>query len=308
MRLAVAALVAALGLGALLALPAPSGERDEPAPWSRAASMPQRRSYIAGAELGGLLYAAGGMVGETGRPLATVTRYDPASDSWQTVRPLPQATRAAAGAAVADRVFVVGGTTAAGNTAAVWAYDPARDRWSPRAPLPEPRYNHSAVALDGRLYVLGGLADRRPSRDVFVYSPGENRWRRTSPLPRALHAFGAVAFAGELWVLGGRRGERVLRTVFTFDPETGDWRHGPAMARPMELLGADTSGDEIHAVWESTYQIYNASTGAWRDGPSLATTRHALEAFAVDGVLYTIGGCTTALRDSPAVERRPIEA
>lgn len=33
-------------------------------------------------------------------------------------------------------------------------------------------------------------------------------------------------------------------------------------------------------------------------------TRHALAAFAVDGVLWTVGGCTTALRDSPVVERR----
>jgi hypothetical protein len=31
--------------------------------------------------------------------------------------------------------------------------------------------------------------------------------------------------------------------------------------------------------------------------------RHALEAFAVAGSLYAVGGCTTALRDSPVVER-----
>jgi hypothetical protein len=32
-------------------------------------------------------------------------------------------------------------------------------------------------------------------------------------------------------------------------------------------------------------------------------TRHALEAFVVDGVLLTVGGCTTALQDSHVVER-----
>jgi hypothetical protein len=72
----------------------------------------------------------------------------------------------------------------------------------------------------------------------------------------------------------------------------------------MELLGAAVAGGEIHAVWESTYQVYDARSGRWRDGPAPLVTRHALEAFAVDGALYTVGGCTTALRDSPVVERR----
>jgi hypothetical protein len=71
----------------------------------------------------------------------------------------------------------------------------------------------------------------------------------------------------------------------------------------MELLGAAVAGDEIHAVWESVYQVYDASRGTWRQGPHTRVTRHALEAFVVDGVLYAIGGCTTALRDSPVVER-----
>ncbi len=75
------------------------------------------------------------------------------------------------------------------------------------------------------------------------------------------------------------------------------------MPRPMELLGAAVAGDEIHAVWESTYQIYDASTGAWRDGPTPGVTRHALSTFVTGGALYTFGGCTTALRDSPIVER-----
>jgi hypothetical protein len=71
----------------------------------------------------------------------------------------------------------------------------------------------------------------------------------------------------------------------------------------MELLGAAVAGDEIHAVWEEVYQWYDASEERWQRGPRPLVTRHALQAFAVDGVLYTVGGCTTALRDSPIVER-----
>ena len=296
---ATAALVAGLAIGAIARA---EGSRAEPS-WERAASMSQRRSYIAAAELGGRIYAAGGMVGETGRPLATVSRYDPRLDAWQTLAPLPEPTRAAAAAAFRGMIVVAGGTTAEGNVTSVVALDPRANSWRRLAPLPEPRFNHELVAAGNRLLALGGFHDGREKRDVFVYEPARGRWRRGAPLPRPTHAFGAVAFRGDLWVVGGRRGERLLREVWILDPRTERWRRGPALPRPMELLGLTVHGDELHAVWESTYQVYDASAGAWHQGPRPGVTRHALSAFAVGGALYTVGGCTTALRDSPLVER-----
>jgi hypothetical protein len=244
-----------------------------PSGWERAASMSQRRSYIAAAQVGNLIYTAGGMVGETGRPLATASRYDPAADRWQTLPQLPVPTRAAAGAALDGVVYVVVGTTPEGNTTAVWAWD--GERWSARAPLPVPRFNHVAVALGGRLYVLGGYGDGVEHDEVFAYDPDADRWAQVSTLPRRNHAFGAVAFRGEIWVIGGRRGEEVLREVEIWSPESGEWREGPAMPEPMELLGAAVRGDEIHAVWESVYQVWDASEGEWRSGPHTRITRHA---------------------------------
>lgn len=298
----------ALAAGALgAAVVADAGGGDESA-WELAASMTQRRSYIAAAELGGSVYAAGGMVGETGRPLTTFSRYDVERDSWSSLAPLPVATRAAAAAAVGDELYVIGGTTASGNTRAVWSYRPDSGAWRVRAPLPAPRFNHEAVALDGRIYVLGGYLQGRERDELFVYAPARDRWSEAGRLPRPTHAFGLVAFGGELWLIGGRRGGEVLREVWIFDPASERWRAGPALREPMELLGAAVAGDEIHAVWEETYQVFDAKSGKWRLGPRPLVTRHALEAFAVGGALVTVGGCTTALRDTHVVERLPIAA
>ena len=74
----------------------------------------------------------------------------------------------------------------------------------------------------------------------------------------------------------------------------------------MELLGAAVVGDEIHAVWERTYQIYDASEGRWREGPAPLEPRHALSLFNVGGALYAVGGCTPALRDTAVVEKRVV--
>jgi hypothetical protein len=41
-------------------------------------------------------------------------------------------------------------------------------------------------------------------------------------------------------------------------------------------------------------------------GPRSLVTRHGLKTFYVDGSLYTVGGCTTALRDSQVVEAREV--
>lgn len=293
---AAAALLAGCG-GADEPEPRPSAER-----WELAQAMSLRRSYIAAAEIDGSIYAAGGMVGETGRPLAVFQRYDPARDSWTTLAQLPRPVRAAAGAAVGDVLYVTGGQP---DGTRVHSYDVRAGRWREEAPLPEPRFNHAAVALDGVVYVLGGFTTQEHD-EVFAYDRLRRSWRVATRLPEPVHAFGAVVFRGEVWVIGGLRGELRLRDVWIWSPESNRWRRGPSMPRPMELLGAAVAGDEIHAVWESVYQVYDASVGRWRQGPPLRVTRHGLEAFAVGGRLYAIGGCTTELRDSPVVERIPL--
>lgn len=300
MRLALGVVAAAVGAFALFFVLADGGGAEEAA-WEQVASMPQRRSYIAAAQIGEAIYTAGGMVGDTGRPLATFTRYDARTDDWDVLTRLPTPTRAAAAAQVGGVLYVVGGTTPEGNSANVWAWD--GESWSARAPLPSARFNHSAIAVGDEIYVLGGFREGQELRDVLVYDTVEDSWRSSTPLRLPTHAFDVVLFRGEIWMIGGRRGEEVLREVRILDPRTGRWRDGPALPKPMELLGAAVVGDEIHAVWESTYQIYDAATGTWRAGPTPGVTRHALSTFAAAGALYTVGGCTTALRDSPIVER-----
>jgi len=302
MRLALGTAAAAVGSFVLVFVL--GGGDAEVAAWEQVASLSQRRSYIASAQLGDRIYAAGGMVGETGRPLAVFTRYDAGRDEWTVLEQLPEPTRAAAAAGAGNTLYVFGGTTPEGNTDAVWAWD--GQSWTERAPLPSARFNHAAVAVGTEIYVLGGYREGRELRDVLVYDTVADTWRSSMPLPRANHAFDAVVFEGEIWLIGGRRGESVLREVEILDPRTGRWRSGPRMPKPMELLGAAVAGSEIHAVWESTYQIYDAGSGTWRDGPRPGVTRHALQTFYVDGAIYTVGGCTTALRDSPIVERRAV--
>ena len=273
-------------------------------PWTYASAMSQRRSYIAAAEVGGQVYAVGGMVGETGRFLSVAQRFDPEANSWSGLPRLPEAVRAGAGAALDGKVYVIGGQTEDRDGRQVYALDVESETWEERAPLPEPRFNMAAVTLGDRIYAMGGYSDEEERADVFVYDPASDSWSEGTPLPAPNHTFGAVVLDGEIWTIGGRRGEEILHDVWIYNPETDRWRPGPALPEPMELVGAAVAGDDIHAVWESTYQIYDGGTGEWSSGPRPLVTRHGLKAFAVAGSLYTIGGCTTDLHDSQVVEQR----
>jgi N-acetylneuraminic acid mutarotase len=290
--------------GASLIVAPSVSEEDTAREWRSGPSMSQRRSYTAATSLDGSIYVAGGMVGETGRRLATFQRFDPDANAWATLRSLPVGVRAAAAAASRGSIYVIGGATRARGSRQVYAYDVEQRRWQRRAPLPAGRQNHAAVEMNGRIYVLGGLdLNGHESREAYVYDPARDQWQVIVPLPRPVHALAAVTFDGRIWAIGGRTAAQPQRAVWTFREGSSRWERAPALPRPMELLGAASTGGRIHALTEDVYQIFDAQTQRWQPGPSPVVPRHALALIAVDDELYAIGGCTTALRDSQVVER-----
>ena len=270
--------------------------------WRFGPPMANRRSYVAAAELGGEIYVAGGMVGDSGRHLDRVQRFDADLRVWSTLPRLPEPVRAGAGAAVNGLFYVVGGTTPLGGGRQVFVFDPARGAWRRSTPLPVPRYNHSTVELDGRLYVLedtstgasggrsssttppprGGLGARRCRARSML----SGRWPSTESSGRsgAVAASSACARYGSSTRSRGAGGvARRFRSRWSCSvPRQSATRSMPCGSAPTR----------------STTE--RRSAGA--DGPSPLVARHALSLFAIDGSLYAVGGCTTRLRDTAVVE------
>ena len=307
----VAVVVAACALGLVASgcgsEPAKQGAASAPS-WSFAARMLHRRSYTASAELGGKVYVAAGMVGNSGRPLDLFERFDPAKNEWTSLTPLPEKFSAGAAASFDGRIWVVGGNSDTTNGRQVFAYDLQHARWTEEPSLPAPRTNLAVVADGGKLYAVGGLDPVEATRTVFVYDPSTRRWSKAAPLPKALQALAAVVFRGEVWALGGRvRSGTIQRGVWIYNPRTNRWRAGPTLPTPMETLGTAASPGRIDAVLEHNYFTYDASTSRWLRGPSLEVPRHALGVFNINGTLYAIGGCVVPqLEDSSVVEKIPL--
>jgi N-acetylneuraminic acid mutarotase len=273
--------------------------------WSFAARMLHRRSYTASAELGGKVYVAAGMVGNSGRPLDLFERFDPAKNEWSSLTPLPEKFSAGAATTLDGRIWVIGGNSETTNGRQVFAYDLQRGKWTEEPSLPAPRTNLAVVADGGKLYAIGGLDPVEATKTVFVYDSSTRHWSRAAPLPKPLQAHAAVVFDGEIWVLGGRvRSGTIQRGVWIYDPRTNRWRAGPPLPVPMETLGTSVSPGRIDAVLERNYFTYDATSKRWLRGPSLEAPRHALGVFTIDGTLYAIGGCVVPqLEDSSVVEK-----
>jgi hypothetical protein len=84
--------------------------------WHALAPMPTARGGLAAAALHGKLYVFGGEwfdQGESG-VFAEVEEYDPVSNTWRTLAPMPVPRHGMGAAAVGDSIFVIGGGPVAG--------------------------------------------------------------------------------------------------------------------------------------------------------------------------------------------------
>jgi N-acetylneuraminic acid mutarotase len=82
--------------------------------------------------------------------------YDPATDSWRELAPLPTPRSGTAGATLGGRVLILGGENNTGVFNENEAYDPTTDSWTELTPLPTPRHGFGAATVGNAVYLPGG--------------------------------------------------------------------------------------------------------------------------------------------------------
>lgn len=152
------------------------------------ASSTASREHLTAQAVDGRIYVIGGRW--QGVNVDTVEVYDPASDSWQTLAPMPTARGGLASAVIGGRIHVVGGEDLAARTtfAEHEVYDPSVDGWTAALPLPTARHGLTAqpiqhvdaggpatTILVDVMYVIGGgpQAALSTSALVEIFTPGE---------------------------------------------------------------------------------------------------------------------------------------
>jgi N-acetylneuraminic acid mutarotase len=130
--------------------------------WSQGADMPHRRHHLSAGAVDGKLYAVGGRSGDQ-QAMTVVDRYDPETDTWETLPPLPIAVSSPGVTSAAGKLVVSGGADETNweegggyVTPSAWAYDPKIEKWE-RLPDHEiERRGHGSATANGRVYSMMG--------------------------------------------------------------------------------------------------------------------------------------------------------
>jgi N-acetylneuraminic acid mutarotase len=192
--------------------------------WTLGPELPFRAGSSVSAVIGGKIYVAGGIDGDS--TIAEAAVYDPATETWTSIAPMPLPRNHAASGTDGSRWYIFGGRgpgSGDGNIVAngfddVQVYDPESDRWivsgaGPEAPTPLPvgrGGTGKAAYVQGLFYIMGGETLDGPGANengvyerVDIYDPRTNLWTEGPPLPTPRHGIFPVATGNRIYLAGG---------------------------------------------------------------------------------------------------------
>ena len=272
--------------------------------WESRASTGLVRQEVSFVRAGERFYLAGGS--------RVQQAYDPRTDSWQNVAPLPRNLDHIQGIALDGRIYYVGGLAAWPKPAvdSVYVYDPETNRFSTRRRMPRARGAGGVATHAGKIYYAGGLNDGRAVRWFDVYDPKRDSWSRLPDMPRPRDHFQAVVLGGKLYAIGGRDSElgKEYSETDAFDFATGRWSTGLAPI-PTRRGGfaAAVLGEEILVIGgedansaHSEVEAYDVRGDRWRTLDPMPTARHGIQAIVCGGAVYVAAGGRTQGGEHPS--------
>ena len=245
--------------------------------WAKKKQMPLPAHHVAATEYKGKIYLFGGAAqkepnGGLWVPLNNSWEYDPASDSWKALAPMPTPRGSALAGVVQGKIYVIGGASVHPGTKLVSlgpaiphrsmstneVYDPATNKWESRSPMPTAR-NHAAIGVvNGKIYVLGGrvgsvFVNASATDVVEEYDPATDSWgnaRARMPTPRSGTAYGT--YGGKIYVAGGEYLNSQVVGAFqaleAYDPASNSWSTLSPMSLPLNAPTAVVLGNRLYVI------------------------------------------------------------
>jgi N-acetylneuraminic acid mutarotase len=174
---------------------------------------------------GGKVYRAGGLTAHNApkeeeqlESLADFERYDPKTNKWTKLAPLPEPRSSHDAVVVGDKLYVIGGWNLGKDekkwhdTAIVADLSQAKPEWKELPKQPFKRRALGVAEVGGKLYAIGGMTEDGPSLDVAVLDLASGKWSEGPKVPVAaadgesmgpgLNGFGCSAFGvdGKLYL------------------------------------------------------------------------------------------------------------
>jgi N-acetylneuraminic acid mutarotase len=246
--------------------------------WAKKRPMRLASHHVAFTTLNNKIYAFGGFTypdsgAPAWNPVNNAWEYDPATDEWKELAPMPTK-RGAASAGVANgKIYVTGGANSLPGVTengihparphnvvpTVEEYDPATNTWRTVRSLLLARNHHAAVGVGDNIYVIGGrvgaafISGTSNNVDlVEMYDPATDLWMPRTRMPTARSAIGAGVYNNNILVAGGEgQDQRMLgafKAVEAYDPALNRWQVLPSMPHPRHGLAVGAIGNRLYTV------------------------------------------------------------
>ncbi len=134
--------------------------------WKARVSMPTPRNSHAAAVIDGEVFVVGGrrnVMTSGGRleieNLDVLEAYNPKTDTWRRLAPMPEAQGGLAAAAMNGKLYVFGGEQFSPDTkvfSSCWTYNPKSNTWQSLPDMRTPRHGLAAAAIGKKIFVVGG--------------------------------------------------------------------------------------------------------------------------------------------------------
>ena len=211
--------------------------------WEEMAPLNEIRNACDGVEaLDGKIYFVGGRNFDTLQSHNKFERFDPVTNTWETLDPLSVARGGSACAVLDGKLYVIGGQ----NLTSVEIYDPVSNSWSVGVSLPNEVNHGTAITVDKEIYLISG----RNSSDsninkVFCFDSTLNKWSEKANAPTTRHGAKLVWYENRIWAIGGVN-DTYLDVVESYDPFTDTWRSENSLSTPRHWAVAWVENNKIY--------------------------------------------------------------
>lgn len=267
--------------------------------WTSAAHTLLARSNAAGVSDGRYVYVIGGNDGT--RDTADLQRYDPATNSWSLLAPLPAGRYSGDGAVVLNgKIYLPGGWTTSPPLpwSTLFIYDIATNVWSTGAAMPSLSACGNTVVLGGKLYVMtpcNGYAGY--TAYLYAYDPLTNAWTGLPSSPHVHSSGVAAAMNGKIYLAGGFDGSASATWLDIYDPLTNSWSAGAPMPSPQDGGVSGVIGGRLYVAGGqngptnvATVVSYDPLSNSWRSELAMPTATGGAAGAVLNGTLYVAGG------------------
>lgn len=210
------------------------------------------------AVLNGKIYMVGGFAGgHHTLPAAGVYSYDPATDKWQTLAPLPSPMGGISLAAVGGMIHVVGGRYMGeeGTLPVHLVYNPAGNSWHQAAPLTTSRDHAGVFVVGGKIHLIGGRTGEATQNTAVheIYDPATDKWSSAAPMPTGRSSVAFAEYHDMLVLAGGEcKMGKTYDEVEAYDLRNDRWVKLPSLPGPRHGFAAAAAGDKLFLFGGST--------------------------------------------------------